>query len=64
MELNTNLIIQYTLVGIVLLGVTVWAVWKIINIRKEGTQSACSCCAINRNCAKKGVTQKLNEMRQ
>lgn len=63
MQLTTNLIVQYILVGLTLLGVAVWVIWKILEIRKDNTRSACSCCEISKSCAKKGIVQKHNMIR-
>lgn len=41
--MSTNLIIQYIIVGVILLGVAIWVAWKIYHIRKSGAKSCCGC---------------------
>ena len=52
--MTTNLIIQYTLVGIILLAATVWIIWKLIKMKKNGAKSCCG-CSLSESCGKKSL---------
>ena len=53
--MTTNLIIQYTAVGLILAGVLVLTVVKFIKLRKSGigAGSCCSCCSAQGSCRKR-----------
>lgn len=55
--LTTNLIIQYSLVGIILLAAVIWVIWKLAAIRKNGGKSCCG-CSLSRNCGKATVERQ------
>lgn len=62
MELTANLIIQYCIVGLVLLGAVVWIIWKLVGLRKRGNMKSCCGCALAGSCASKNKkTEKRNE---
>lgn len=47
---SSNLLIQYILVGIILLSVAVWIIVKIVRLRKKGVSPACAGCVIANRC--------------
>lgn len=49
--MTTNLIVQYTLVGMILLAASVWIVWKLIKIKRQGPKSCCG-CSLSQTCGK------------
>ncbi|MDE5712559.1 MAG: FeoB-associated Cys-rich membrane protein [Muribaculaceae bacterium] len=49
--MTTNLIIQYSLVGMILLAASVWIVWQLIKIRRRGPKSCCG-CSLSQTCKK------------
>lgn len=53
MELTANLIIQYCIVGLVLLGAVVWIIWKLVGLRKRSNVKSCCGCALAGSCASK-----------
>lgn len=52
MQEQTNLIIQYTIVGLLLLAVSVWIVWKLIRMRKQKNVGGCCGCSLSDTCLK------------
>ena len=48
---DNNLVIQYSIVGIILLLACVWIVWKIIRNNKKKNNSCCG-CALSDSCKK------------
>lgn len=61
MELTANLIIQYCIVGLVLLGAVVWIIWKLVGLRKRGNVKSCCGCALAGSCASKNTKNKKTE---
>lgn len=51
-QLTPDLIIQYTVVGIVLLLACGWIFWKIFRKQKEKNRGGCCGCAIADTCKK------------
>lgn len=47
--ISTNLLIQYIIVGAILLAASVWIILKLIKIRKQGPRSCCG-CALSQTC--------------
>lgn len=56
-HITTNLLIQYILVGAILLATTVWIIWKLIKIKKNGPKSCCG-CSLSESCGKKALKTK------
>lgn len=56
-QLTTNLLIQYILVGAILLAISVWIVWKLIKLKKQGPKSCCG-CSLSESCGKKLIKNK------
>lgn len=56
-QLTTNLLIQYILVGAILLAISVWIVWKLIKIKRQGPKSCCG-CSLSESCGKKPIKNK------
>lgn len=54
--MDTNLIIQYILVGITLGAVIIWCILKIRKARKRGIKSSCCGCALSESCSKSKAT--------
>lgn len=60
MDNSVNNIIQYALVGLILIAIIIWIVWKLIKLRKKGdTLNSCCGCAFTDSCRK--PERKLNE---
>lgn len=57
--LTTDLIIQYSIVGAILLGVCVWMFLKIFRKNKKVTNSCCG-CAIAGSCQKVNREKELS----
>lgn len=54
LNIASNLIAQYIIVGIILLAASAWIIWKLIKLRKKGVKSCCGCaladaCEKNKN---------------
>lgn len=59
MQLSTNLLIQYILVGAILVGAVVWVIWKMVGLRKNKVSSSSCCgCSLNDCCSKKEINTK------
>lgn len=55
----TNIIIQYSIVGLILLAVCAWMVWKIVRLsRKDTPGSSCCGCGLADSCKKKQIINK------
>lgn len=50
--MDRNLVIQYTIVGIILLAVAVWLTVKFIRKGKRRGSGACAGCALSAHCSK------------
>lgn len=59
-ELSTNLIIQYILVGLIMLGAVAWMIWKLISARKYGAKSCCG-CSLSNACGKKELKSNIRK---
>ena len=51
-DLSIDLIIQYTIVGVILLAAFGWILWKMVNKRKNKVSGSCCGCAIADSCKK------------
>ena len=53
--LTTDLIIQYSIVGLILLSVFAWMIWKIVRMTNKNASSSEGCCgcALSDSCKKK-----------
>lgn len=52
---STNLILQYIVVGAILVAVAVWIIWKLIRLKKHGKPDACCGCGLYESCNKKNL---------
>lgn len=59
--LTTSLIIQYSIVGIVLLAICIWIFWKIFK-KNKNTNNSCCGCALSEGCSKKDLKIKINKI--
>lgn len=57
MEFSSNLIIQYSIVGILLLGACIWILWKVFSHGKKSKDPCCG-CGLADNCKKKNLKSK------
>lgn len=57
--MTVNLIIQYALVGLALIGALVWIVIKLVKLRKMGKEGGdCCCgCSMSQSCGKKNTSK-------
>lgn len=49
--METNTLIQYTIVGAIIALAILWVLWKVLRKNKNGS-SACSGCALSDACTK------------
>lgn len=52
--MTADMIIQYSIVGIVLLAACLWIVWKLFRRQKKEADGCCG-CALSENCKKKNL---------
>lgn len=57
---DTNLTLQYTLVGICILGAIIWIMWKFF--RKE-KKTGCQGCSLAENCSRSDLKHRKNHNR-
>lgn len=58
---SADFIIQYSLVGLCLLGACVWIGIKLFKKNKYQNQSGCCGCGLADNCAKKKLVERKKE---
>lgn len=59
--LTVDLIIQYSIVGIILLGAFAWMVWKIVGMNKKNKSGGGCCgCSFADSCKKKEIKNYKN----
>lgn len=51
--MTTDLIIQYSIVGGIILAALAWIVWKSLRKNKKNSGSSCCGCALEDSCKKK-----------
>lgn len=56
-----NILIQYIIVGLVLLGAVIYIVRKIVALRKHERRNACCGCALSDKCNKKQPQKDCHE---
>lgn len=56
---NANMIIQYSIVGIVLLVACGWIIWKIFRKQKKNNSPCCG-CSLSESCDKKKIKEKYH----
>ena len=59
-ELSIDLIIQYSIVGLILLAACGWIIWKLFRKQKKGSVSSCCGCSLSDTCNKKIITKKTS----
>lgn len=53
---DTNLIIQYSVVGAILVTAVIWVIYKAIKNRKnKGKSNPCCGCSLSKSCGKKSL---------
>lgn len=52
--MTTNLIIQYTIVGVILLAILTWLIVKLTKLRKNENDGCCG-CSLSEVCGKKNL---------
>ena len=63
---SNDMIIQYSIVGFIILAAFAWMVWKLVRInKKNGVEGSCCGCSLADTCKKKyqkenSVTKTLN----
>lgn len=60
--MTANYIIQYSLVGIILLGAAAWLFYKTLS--KKGKKNSCCGCALSDACNKKESISKIKDKRE
>lgn len=58
METTTDYIIQYSIVGLILLGVCIWIIVSIFKKNKKGKSGTCCGCSLAESCGKKDIINK------
>ena len=54
-HLDSNLIIQYSIVGVILLAACVWIAVKVFRRQKNKSQGSCCGCSLSDACKKKDI---------
>ncbi|MCH5239496.1 MAG: FeoB-associated Cys-rich membrane protein [Muribaculaceae bacterium] len=57
----TEMTVQYTIVGLILLAACVWIILKIIKKNKSQTEGGCCGCSLSDNCNKKNLKLHGND---
>lgn len=60
---SANLILQYIVVGAILVAVAVWVVCRLIRLKKQGKPDACCGCGLSESCNKKNLKKHINSCR-
>ena len=62
-EISPDMIIQYSIVGLILLAAFGWILWKMLRKNKGGSSDSCCGCAIADSCQKKNLvkTEKIEK---
>lgn len=55
---DTNMAIQYTLVGVCILGAMIWILVKLF---RKGRNSGCHGCSLANNCSKADIRREKNK---
>lgn len=67
MNQDTNLLIQYIVVGGILIAASVWVIVRLIKARRQmkerGGSGSCSCCELSSSCKKSTVANKKSQTR-
>lgn len=61
MQTATSLIIQYILVGIILLAAIVWIAIRLFRLRKKGAGRSCCGCSLADSCNKQSQRKGKSE---
>lgn len=56
----TDMVIQYSIVGLVLLAAFSWILWKLIKKEKKKSSGSCCGCALADSCNKKQKDKPWN----
>ncbi|MBD5356646.1 MAG: FeoB-associated Cys-rich membrane protein [Bacteroides sp.] len=59
-QITGNLLWQYIIVALIILGAIAWIIRSIISARKKGKNSCCG-CSLADTCAKSKIKNKINE---
>ena len=59
-ELKADMIIQYSIVGIILLAALGWIIWKMWRNNKKKDIGSCCGCSLSENCRKKDIIHKTD----
>ena len=59
-NMTTEMVIQYSIVGLVLLAAFGWILWKLLRKNKKQSSSCCG-CSLSENCKKKEILNKKNK---
>ncbi|MCH5227585.1 MAG: FeoB-associated Cys-rich membrane protein [Muribaculaceae bacterium] len=60
---STDIIIQYSIVGLIILAACLWIMWKLLKKRKEGISSCCG-CTLSDTCNKKIVKERVERIKE
>ena len=58
-DFTTGLIIQYSIVGLILLVTLGWMLWKMFHKNKDISSGGCSGCGIADSCKKKNILDNM-----
>ena len=61
-DLSLNFIIQYSIVGLILLIALVWICWKIFRNSKKRNNACCG-CTLSETCEKKLIKNKNGNLK-
>lgn len=60
LEIPAAMVIQYSVVGVILLAACLWILWKIIKKQKNRSDSCCG-CSLADNCSKKQIVDSAKK---
>ena len=58
-DISSNMIIQYSIVGLVLLAASIWILWKIFR-NKDNKNKSCCGCSLADSCQNKQIKKKYH----
>ena len=62
-DFTVDMILQYTIVGLILLAAFTWMIWKLLRKKNSGKSTNCCGCAISDTCKKKDLIKENNKVK-
>lgn len=57
-EFTPDMVIQYSIVGLILLAVCFWLIWKLHRKSKQKDRGGCCGCSLSETCNKKNIKER------